>query len=219
MIFQRRDLQSAVLFQDCREHIRNYCKFSYSPMVQILAYKLKTRMTERKIFVSHFPYWYLRAVIENKVIYFYASFYWKLKELGIIASDSVVIKSLCGEPDPRPIKKFTDGSPVHSTAAQVSHRCERKGGGDEVWGYRRLICGQCCKIHPSLFWRGGTRAGECYTPTTAPFILPELALENLNFINQLGQLVEGSDGPPSGNTGFRNPAQKKELPNHNMRGH
>lgn len=70
--------------------------------------------------------------------------------MSIIASDSVVIKSLCGKPDPRPIKKFTDGSPMDSTAAQVSHRCERKRGGEEVWGCGRLICGKRCKIHPSL---------------------------------------------------------------------
>lgn len=169
--------------------------------------------------VSHFQYWYLREVIENKVIYCYTSFYWILKEMSIIVSDSVIIKSLCGKPDPRPIKKFTDGSPMDSTAAQVSHRCERKGGGEDVWSCWRLIRGKRCKIHPSLVWRGRIRAGECYAPRTAAFILPELALENLNFIDQLGELVEGGDGAPLGNTGFRNPAQEIELPNHNMWGH
>lgn len=153
------------------------------------------------------------------MIYSYTSFYWILKELSIVASDSVVIKSLCGKPDPRPINKFTDGSPVDSSAAQVSRRCERKGGGEVVWGCWRLTCGKGCKIHPPLVWRGHTRAGGCYALRTAPFILPELALENLNFINQLGELVEGGDGAPPGNTGFRNPTQEEELPNHNMWGH
>lgn len=108
---------------------------------------------------------------------------------------------------------------MDSTVAQVSERCERKGGREEVWGCRRLICGKHCKIHPSLVWRGYTRAGECYAPRTVPFILPELALENLNFIDELGELVEGGNGPTSGNTGFRNPAKEEELPNHNVWGH
>lgn len=70
--------------------------------------------------------------------------------MSMVASDSVVIQSLRGKPDPGPVKKFTDGGPVDPTAAQVSHRCERKGGGEEVWGWRRLVCGKGCEIHPSL---------------------------------------------------------------------
>lgn len=186
-------------------------------MVQILAYKLKTQKTEKNICFSFSVLVFKRGTRKQGDL-LCTSFYWILKELSIIASDSVIIKSLSGKPDPRPIKKFTDGSPVDSTAAQVSHWCERKGGGEEVWSCQRLICGKRCKIHPSLVWRGCTRAGECYAPRTASFILPELALENLNFIDQLGELVEGGNGPPTGNTGFRNPAKEEQLPNHNMWG-
>lgn len=70
--------------------------------------------------------------------------------MSATALDSIIIQSLCGEPDPRPVKKFTDGGPLDSAAAKVSHWCERKGGGEAVWGCSRLIWGKGCEIHPSL---------------------------------------------------------------------
>lgn len=98
------------------------------------------------------------------------------------------------------------------TAAQVPHRREREGGGEEVWSHRRLVRGKRCKIHPALVCRGRSGAGGRRR-------LPELALEDVDFIHQLGELVEGGDGAPAGNTGFRNPAQEEELPNDHVGGH
>lgn len=97
-------------------------------------------------------------------------------------------------------------------AAQVPHRREREGGGEEVWSRRRLVWGKRCEIHPPLVSRGRSGAGGRRRP-------PELALEDVDFIHQLGELVEGGDGAPSGNTGFRNPAQEEELPNDHVGGH
>ena len=62
------------------------------------------------------------------------------------------------------------------------------------------------------------RAGEWRAARTGSLILPELTLQYLNFIDQLGELVVGSDGAPFGNAGFRDPAEKVELPESHVRG-
>lgn len=125
-----------------------------------------------------------------------------------LSLDSVISESLCREPDPRPVQKFANGGPVDAAATQVSHRRERKGGGKVVWRCR----GAGLKIHPPLVWAGPTRAGERRVAWTGSLVLPELALQHLDFIDQLGELVVGGAGASFGNAGFRNPAQKVELP-------
>lgn len=63
---------------------------------------------------------------------------------------------------------------------------------------------------------GPTWAGQRYGPWIASLVPPELVLQYLDFINQLGELVVGGDGATSGNAGFRDPAQEEELPNSNV---
>lgn len=127
-------------------------------------------------------------------------------------SDSVVIEGLCGEPGPGPVQKLADGSPEDAGAAQVSCWRIRKGGREEVWRCRRVIEGNGCKIHPPLVGGRPGRAGQRRVAGAGPLVLPQLALQNLNFVDQLGELVVGGDGASSGDARFGDPAQEEQLP-------
>lgn len=48
-------------------------------------------------------------------------------------------------------------------------------------------------------------------------VLPQLALQNLDFVDQLGELVVGGDGAPAGDARLRDPAQEEQLPQRHVR--
>lgn len=66
---------------------------------------------------------------------------------------------------------------------------------------------------------GAAGAGERRGARTGSLIPPEMALQYLNLIDQLGELVIGRDGASFGNAGFGDPAEKEELPEGDVRGH
>lgn len=143
----------------------------------------------------------------------------RLKKVSPTSSDGVISKSLCREPDPCTIQKFANGSPLDSAAGKVARWGERKGRCKVFWRCRGVIRRTGLKIHPPLVCRVSTWACEWCVAWTGSLILPELALQYLNFINQLGELVVGGDWASFGDAGFRNPTEKEELPKSHMRGH
>lgn len=165
------------MVQSYREHLslQTTSAFDAATTVQILAYKLLNQKSKVKFFYFSFSFLvFKKEVIENKMINCYTNLCWaqKSEPERPTSSDSIISKSLCREPDPRPIQKFANGGPMDAAATQVSHWGEREGGGKEVWRCRGVIWGTGLKIHPPLVWEGPTWAGEWRAAWSGSLILP-----------------------------------------------
>lgn len=106
-----------------------------------------------------------------------------------------------------------------AAAAQVPHRAEGEGGADEVRGRGGLAGGAGFEVHPPLVGGRDARAGQRRAARAGPLVLLEPALQDLDLIHQLGELVVGGGVASFGDAGLGHPAQEEQLPQGQVGGH